>query len=67
MGFWFTRIFSYFAKLGYRNPKIEELGHFFRITIYNEKTQTTLTLKKPWMKPIFEHIKKEGFISVKQA
>ena len=64
----FGRIFNHCAKLGYKKPKIEELGHFFQITIYNEKsTIKILTFKKSWMKIVFEHIKKEGFISVKQA
>ncbi|KKL55648.1 hypothetical protein LCGC14_2253320, partial [marine sediment metagenome] len=64
----FARIFNHCAKLGYKKPKIEELGHFFRITIYNEKSQIKiLAFKKPWMKIIFEHISKEGSISVKQA
>ena len=64
----FNRIFEHCNTLGYKKPKIEELGHFFRITIYNEKSQTkTLVFKKKWMEIIFDYIKKEGFVSVKQA
>ena len=64
----FNRIFNHCNKLGYRNPKIEELGHFFRITIYNEKSkEKAFVLKKTWMQTVFKYIEKEGFISVKQA
>ncbi len=64
----FGRIFNHCAKVGYKNPKIEELGHFFKITIYNEKSDVkTVHFKKQWMKTLFDYINEEGFISVKQA
>jgi len=64
----FGRIFNHCAKLGYKNPKIEELGHFFRITIYNEKSEAKIFhFKKQWMKTLYNHITKEGFVSVKQS
>jgi ATP-dependent DNA helicase RecG len=64
----FSRIFKNCTKLGYKKPKIEELGHFFRITIYNEKTsENLLAFKKPWMKNVFDYINKEKFISIKQT
>ena len=53
----FSRIFEHCSKLGCKNPKIEELGHFFRITIYNEMSQAeTLTFKKQRMKTLFRQI-----------
>jgi predicted HTH transcriptional regulator len=64
----FSRIFEHCSVLGYKKPKVEELGHFFRISIYNEKSLIeTITFKKLWMKIVFEYIRKKGFISVKQA
>ncbi len=64
----FTRILSHCERLGYKKPKIEEIGHFFRVTVFNEKQeQKTISFKKVWMEILFTVLKEEGSVSVKKA
>ncbi|HSX37820.1 MAG TPA: helix-turn-helix domain-containing protein [Chlamydiales bacterium] len=46
-------------------PKFEELGFFFRVTLYPRMAQTRP--QHPWYTPIFDHIQQYGKISVLEA
>ncbi len=50
---------------GISPPKFEELGHFFRVTLYPKMAKATL--QEPWYTPIFEHIQQHGKISALEA
>ena len=50
---------------GISPPKFEELGHFFRVTLYPKMAKASL--QEPWYTPIFEHIQQHGKISALEA
>lgn len=46
-------------------PKFEELGQFFRVTLYPQSTSAAAPIH--WYAPVIKHIEKEGSISGKTA
>jgi ATP-dependent DNA helicase RecG len=46
-------------------PRIEELDHFFRVTLYPKLTENIPLV--PWQEPIFQYLKKHNKINAKAA
>ncbi len=60
-----SRIFSECSKYGIKPPKFEEVGTYFRVTLYNEPVAE---VKIPdWQDQIISYLEKEKEISTKEA
>jgi len=59
------RMRSVCIQQGIQVPKIEELGKFFKVTLYHGKGKKKTELA--WQKPVIEHLKKHKTISPKKA
>lgn len=61
----FGRMIQICQELGIPEPKFEEIGNFFRVTLYHRTSRLQET--KSWDAPIITHIKKKKKITAKEA
>lgn len=59
------RMITTCAKEGIKPPKFEEMGNFFKTTLYHQRTKTAPA--KDWYKPIAKYLEKHADISAKEA
>lgn len=61
------RMIATSIKEGVQPPKFEEVGNFFRTTLYHAPAPVNVFLVKPWHAPIIKYLQKHNQISAKQA
>ena len=61
----FKRMISQCQKSGIAIPRFEELGHFFRVTLFNRRE--TVLVVRGWRKDLMDLIKKRKEITTKDA
>ncbi len=63
----FGRMITISKENGMPEPKFEELGTFFRTTLYSRTASVSKQSEKDWDEPLISHLKKKRKITAKEA